>query len=190
LRGMELGGHIGSRGTTGARDASGERPASRLRAQQVEVSVPHRVPPAARLHPLLTLFVSEEETAISQAPPLQALFALLDQAGAVEVRRRTHAHTSWHLMDAEQERPEVALRLEISEPADARGVVEVVMDATDYERAWDLLRDGHWLGITSDRRLHPHLDGSALPVDETFPVCIPVDADPPPELAAMARTAG
>lgn len=166
----------------------GSRPASRLWAQRVEVSVPRRVPPAARLHPLLTLFVSEEETAISQAPPLRALFALLDQAGAVEVHRRTLARTSWHLTDTD--RPEVTLRLEISEPADARGVVEVVMDAADYERAWDSIREGRWVGITSGRRLHPHPDGSALPVDEAFAASIPVDSDPPPELAVMARAEG
>ena len=167
----------------------GERAAGRLHAQQVEVSMPKRVPPAARLHPLLTLFVSEEETSISQAPPIQALFALLDQAGAAEVRRLTHVHTSWHFMDTELERPQVAFRLEISEPLDARGVVEVVMDATDYQRAWESIREGRWVGITSKRRLHPNTDGSAHRIDEAFAACIPVDAAPPPELASMARAA-
>lgn len=166
-----------------------EQAAGRLQAQRVEVSVPRRVPPAARLHPLLTLFVSEEETSISQAPPIQALFALLDQAGAAEVRRLTHVHTSWHLMEPERQRPQVAFRLEISEPEDARGVVEVMMDATDYQRAWESIREGRWVGITSKRRLHPHTDGSALRIDEAFAACIPVDAAPPPELAAMARAA-
>ena len=32
-------------------------------------------------------------------------------------------------------------------------------------------------------------DGSALRIDEAFAACIPVDAAPPPELAAMARSA-
>jgi hypothetical protein len=157
----------------------------RLRAQQVEVSVPPRVPPAARVHPLLTLFVSEEAAA-SKSPPLRALFALLDQAGPVEVHRRTRADTSWRLTGTK--RPLVTLRLEISEPEDARGIVDVVMDAADYERAWESIREGRWVGITSKRRLHPHTDGSALRVDEAFAACIPVDAELPPQLAAMAHT--
>lgn len=158
--------------------------AARLRAQRVEVSVPRRVPPGARLNPLLTLFVSED-AANSDAPPLRALFELLDRAGASEVHRRTLIHTSWHLMEKDED--QVALRLEISEPADARGVVEVVMDAEDYQRAWESVRDGRWVGITSGQRLPPHADGSALRVDEVFAACIPVDADPPLALAAMAR---
>jgi hypothetical protein len=149
------------------------------------LSSKRRLPPAARVHPLLTLFVSEGEASIAKAPPLRALFALLDRVGAAEVHRRTLVHASWHLL--ETERPRVALRLEISEPADARGVVEVVIDAADYQRAWGSIRGGRWVGITSRRRLHPHADGSALQIDETFAACIPVDAEPPPELAMMAH---
>jgi hypothetical protein len=178
-------GRQGSNGTDGTRH---ERSAAgSVLAQQVEVSVPRRVPPAARLHPLLTVFVSEGEASIAQTPPLQALFALLDQVGAAEVHRRTLVHTSWYLVEAE--RPRVALRLEISEPPDARGVVEVVIDAADYQRAWESTRGGRWVGITSRRRLHPHADGSAPEIDEAFAACIPVDADPPPKLATMAHVA-
>lgn len=163
-----------------------EGPARRLRAQRVEVSVlPRRLPPAARLHPLLTLFVSEK-TASSEAPALSALFALLDQAGPAELRRRSLVDTSWHLTDLEP--AQVALRLEVREPAAARGVVEVVMDAAEYQKAWELIRGGRWVGITSKRRLHPHADGSAHQVDEAFAASIPLDAgELPPELAAMAR---
>lgn len=179
---------VDRQGSNGRDDTRDERPAARsVLAQRVEVSVPRRVPPAARLHPLLTVFVSEGETSIAETPPLRALFALLDQVGAAEVHRRTLVHTSWFLVEGE--RPRVVLRLEISEPADARGVVEVGIDAVDYQRAWESIREGRWVGITSGLRLHPHADGSAPEIDEAFAACIPVDADPPPELAAMAHAA-
>jgi hypothetical protein len=177
--------HHGSHAPAGGRRSRASA-VPRLRAQRVEVSVvPRRLPPAARVHPLLTLFVSESESSIAKATPLRALFTLLDEAGSAEVHRRTHVHTSWLLLEKEQ--PLVALRLEISEPVDARGVVDVVMDATDYQRVWESIRDARWVGITSKRRLHPHADGSALPVDEAFAACIPLLADPPPATAAMAR---
>jgi hypothetical protein len=149
--------------------------------------VPRRVPPGARLHPALALFVSEEPGAIAQAAPLRALFALLDREGAAEVHRRTRARTSWHVV--ERERSEVALRLEISEPADARGVVELVMDSAEYQRAWQLIREGQWVGITSGRRLRSSADGSQPALEDVFAACIPLDADLPPALAVMAHSA-
>lgn len=179
----------GTNNHTGLQDSNGgddlRREQRPVRARLVEVSVPRRVPPAARLHPLLTLFVSEKEASIARTPPLRALFALLDQVGAVEVHRRTRLHASWHRFEAEP--PRVALRLEISEPADARGVVVVVIDAADYQRAWESVREGRWVGITSRRRLHPHADGSAPDIEEAFAACIALDADAPPELASMAH---
>jgi hypothetical protein len=74
----------------------------------------------------------------------------------------------------------VALRIEISEPTDARGVVDVLMDPEDYRKAWDSIRGAHWVGITTSERLRPHADGSAAGLDEVFAACIPIMSSPPP----------
>jgi hypothetical protein len=156
-------------------------------ARRVEVHRPERLPPAARVHPLLTLFVSEDENTDAGTPQLHALFALLDAVGAAEVHQRTAAQTSWRLL--ESARPSVALRLEITAPADACGVVDLLMDAEVYGKVWQLIRGGRWVGITSSDRLRPHEDGSAAGIDEVFAACIPIDSVPPPMLAEMIHAA-
>ena len=176
--------HLDRYASTGRR-AGRQRPVASVRARRVEVSVPRRVPPAAHLHPLLTLFVEEAETA--KAAPLRALFALLDRAGAVEVNRRTHARTSWHIVGATP--AQIALRLEISDPPEARGEIDVVIQATDYQCAWEAIRDSHWVGITSPQRLQPRDDGSVHLLDEAFTASLAFDADPPPPWTAIARAA-
>jgi hypothetical protein len=165
----------------------GRPPEHSIAAQKVQVSGPGRLPPAARVHPLLTLFVSEDERT-DAVPELRALFELLDKVGAAEVYQRTAARTSWWLLGTGN--PHVALRLEISEPTDARGVVEVLINVEDYRRAWDSIRDAHWVGITTSDRLRPHADGSAAGLDEVFAACIPIMSSPPPaplELTHAAR---
>jgi hypothetical protein len=155
--------------------------------RKVEVYRPDRLPPFAKVHPLLTFFVSEEERPGVGAPQLHELFALLDKVGAAEVHRRTAVRTSWRLLESAH--PQVVLRLEISMPAVARGVVDLMMDADVYRQVWQLIRDGQWIGITSSERLHPHPDGSAAGIDEAFTACIPLDSAPPPALEVMAHDA-
>lgn len=156
-------------------------------ARKIEVYRPGRVPPAAWVHPLLTFFVSEDERDSTGVPQLRALFTLLDSVGAAEVHQRTAAHTSWRLLEAAE--PRVVLRLEISEPADARGVLDLMMDAGDYREAWQLIQGGHWIGITTGDRLRPHEDGTGTALDEAFAACIPLSTTPPPALAEMAHAA-
>lgn len=159
-----------------------------VRTRKVEVYRPDRMPPAAWVHPLLTFFVSEGEQSRADAPPLRALFALLDEVGAAEVHHRTAARTSWRLLEAA--RPRVVLRLEISEPVEARGVVDLKMDVGVYRELWHLVQGGRWIGITTGERLRPHADGSAARLDEVFAACIPLDSAPPPapgELVHAAR---
>jgi hypothetical protein len=154
------------------------RRVARVSAQRVEVNRPGRLPPAARVQPLLTLYLEEDERAAA-APQLNALFALLDEVGAAAVHDRTTARTSWRMLG--REHPRVALFLEISKPTEARGLVEVTMDAEDYREVWSSVRDAHWIGITTDARLRRHEDGSAAALDEVFAACIPIASTPPPD---------
>lgn len=167
------------------RKAGGGRRACAVKARKVEVHRPSRMPPAARLHPLLTLFVAEDAPTVSEIAPLHALFALLDEVGAAEVYRRTAARTSWRLVESKH--PHVALRLEISAPSGAEGVVEVTMDVEDYRQVWQEVRGGGWVGITSSKRLHRHEDGSEADLGEAFAACIALESTPPPELDAMTH---
>lgn len=159
--------------------------APKIEARRIEVYRPGRVPPAARVHPLLTFFIAEDERSWAGAPQLQALFALLDTVGAAEVHHRTTARTSWRLLEAD--RPRVALRLEISQPTDARGVIDLTMDAGVYGEVWKQIQGGQWIGITTGDRLRPHADGSGTILDEAFAACIPLASAPPPALTEMAH---
>jgi hypothetical protein len=154
-------------------------------AQKVEVHRPGRLPPCARVHPMLTIFVTQDERA--GAPQLAALFALLDQVGAAEVHRRTKVRTSWRMLGSAH--PRVALHMEISEPADARGALDLTIDAEDYRRAWNEICGGHWVGITTGARLHPHDDGTDADLDEAFASCIPLESTPPPSPSEMGHAA-
>lgn len=179
------------RSTRTPKPGQGRRPGPRSRspracsvtARKVEVYRPGRLPPAAKVHPLLTFYVAEDGSPGVGAPQLHELFVLLDEVGAAEVHRRTAARTSWRLVGSDH--PRVALRLEISAPAAAHGVIDLIMDADAYRQAWQLIRDGQWIGITSAERLPAHADGSALGIDEVFAACIPVDTTPPPALDDM-----
>ena len=82
------------------------------------------------------------------------------------------------------------VRLDEVTALDSRsGQPQPLLDVEDYRRAWQEIREGRCVGITSSERLRPHAHGTAADMDEVFAACIPLESTPPPALSKMRHAA-
>lgn len=102
--------------------------------------------------PLFTVYLNDDDSTWGPAPQLRTLLGLVDRHGALKAHEMSTVATAWSALDHPEE-PLVKLKLDIREPAEARGKVEIVLMAGNYRDVWQHIVGGGMIGLTTLERM-------------------------------------
>jgi hypothetical protein len=116
------------------------------------VAFPHSGTGIPGLSSMFVVYVEDGPQTWGPAPGLKKLFDLLDKRGAVKLHETSTVATSWSALDF-PDQPLIKLKLDVLEPVEAKGFVGIVLLADQYPDAWQHIRSGGMIGITTRERM-------------------------------------
>jgi hypothetical protein len=104
------------------------------------------------LRSMFTIYLQDGPETYGPAPQLAKLWELHAELGAVALHERSTVATGWSALD-HPAAPLIKLKLDIREPAEAKGKCEIVLLAANYAEAWQHIVGGGMIGLSTFERM-------------------------------------
>lgn len=101
---------------------------------------------------MFVIYLQDGPETWGPAPQLAKLWELHDELGAVQLHEQSTVATAWSGVD-HPDAPLIKLKLDIREPVAAKGKCEIVLLAANYADAWQHIRGGGMIALTTQERM-------------------------------------